>query len=392
MASHAPDVPADSHSWVVTGAGLISAAGDTPHELYSALRDGLPLAGDPPPSGALPIDFEPKRYVDRKGLKDISRVSQLACAAASQLRAEMNGLPAEEIGVVFGSAWASLDTVVRFERETHLEGPRFVDPVLFTETVPNVPAGQLSIFFGWAALNATVAGDTAAGVEALARAIEFLEESRARVVVAGGGDELSPHLLRTLEADGKLARPDGQATGLLGGEGACVFTLESRASAAERGSRILGRIRGTTRRFVQASSGAPGVAEAAALEELLGDCGLDGREIDLIVLSANGEPERDRTEAAAVRATFGESGPPVVAPKIVLGETWAAGGPIGLLVALASMRHEKIPAAPRNIARAPGLRGLDFPPAPLARRVRNALVLDCSGTGSVAGLVVSREE
>ena len=26
MASHAPDVPADSHSWVVTGAGLISAA------------------------------------------------------------------------------------------------------------------------------------------------------------------------------------------------------------------------------------------------------------------------------------------------------------------------------------------------------------------------------
>ena len=72
----------------------------------------------------------------------------------------LDAVDPSSIGVVFGSAWASLDTVVRFEREAHIDGPRFVDPVLFTETVANVPAGQVSIFFGWSAVNATIAAGT----------------------------------------------------------------------------------------------------------------------------------------------------------------------------------------------------------------------------------------
>ena len=131
-------------TWVVTGAGIITVAGDTPRALHEALVRGIPLGSSiPSVSSGLPAapihDFDPKTYLKRKGLKDLSRTSQLACAAASRLLDRVDGVAGPGVGVVFGSAWGSLETVIRFERAAHVDGPRFVDPLLFTETVANVP-------------------------------------------------------------------------------------------------------------------------------------------------------------------------------------------------------------------------------------------------------------
>ena len=76
---------------------MVSAAGNTQGSLFRALLDRVPLfstqtgradqgtARLPP---AIPIPgFDPKSYLDRKGLGNLSRTSQLACAAASRLAA-----------------------------------------------------------------------------------------------------------------------------------------------------------------------------------------------------------------------------------------------------------------------------------------------------------------
>src|SRR5438093_6648879 len=103
-------------TWVVTGAGIITVAGDTPRALHEALVRGIPLGSRiPSVSSGLPAapihDFDPKTYLKRKGLKDLSRTSQVACAAASRLTEGVAALAGDGVGVAFGSAWGSLKTV-----------------------------------------------------------------------------------------------------------------------------------------------------------------------------------------------------------------------------------------------------------------------------------------
>ena len=73
-------------TWAVTGAGLITTAGDTSEQLFSRLLEGRPPTVENETLPSAPIgDFDPKQYVKRKGLKHLSRTSQLACAAASRM-------------------------------------------------------------------------------------------------------------------------------------------------------------------------------------------------------------------------------------------------------------------------------------------------------------------
>ena len=113
-------ISATGGSWVLTDVGLICPAGDTPQQLFAALLEGRTLAGrndgDPP---AVRIEgFPPKQYIDRKGLKLLSRTSQLAGAAASRLVDSLSGVDAGDIGVVLGTAWGSLDSIVRSQRSS----------------------------------------------------------------------------------------------------------------------------------------------------------------------------------------------------------------------------------------------------------------------------------
>jgi 3-oxoacyl-[acyl-carrier-protein] synthase II len=382
-------------AWVITGAGLVSSAGSTADQLFGSFLDGAPRDGpaEGPANGALPIrDFDARRYLERKGLQHLSRTSQLACAAASLLRPGLQEVPPCEVGVVFGTAWASLDTIVRFERAAYIEGARFVDPLLFTETVANVPAGQISICCGWSALNMTLVQGTASGLEAIHAALWSLEQNRARVVVAGGGDELNHHLLQTLRAErgpasASLAPGEAEASAVpVGGEGACLFAIESAASALERGARQLARIGGAvSARFDPAGPRGP----ADMIGALLGECALERSEIDLVILSANGCPGRARAEAAALREVFAEAQPPALLPKALLGETWGASAPLAVVLAAESMRRSVIPPVAAWPRAGSDLAVLSPPREALHRAVRNAIVLDCSETGRASALLVS---
>jgi 3-oxoacyl-[acyl-carrier-protein] synthase II len=350
---------------VLTDVGLISAGGDTPQALGSALAaSAVPDPDDQGVVAARIADFDPKRYMDRKGLKHLSRTSQLACAAASRLVSGLDGVKPERVGVVLGTAWATLDTIVRFEREAHVEGPRFVDPILFTETVANVPGGQISIFNGWSAFNATVASGSASGLEAIGRAIDFLAERRGDVAVAGGADALNEHLVRALHAEGLLGSGSGTA---VAGEGACLFVVEAAEHARRRGARPLGRVRAWAQGFVGDADDGSVASRASLVVRLLDEAGVDPAAVAPLVLSASGDTRRDRVEAAVVRAVFGGRSD-ALRPKRVLGETWAASGPLGMVAALEAARENPSAA------------------------VRQSVILECSPTGHMAGLVLEAEE
>ncbi|HEY3175980.1 MAG TPA: beta-ketoacyl synthase N-terminal-like domain-containing protein [Candidatus Polarisedimenticolia bacterium] len=398
-----------SRDWVVTGVGMVSAAGDTPGSLFGALIDRVPLlvkqagtsgGGEAGPAPAIPIrGFVPRHYLDRKGLGNLSRTSQLACAAASRLAAGLAGVPPSDIGVVFGTAWGSLKTVVDFERASYVEGSRFVDPFLFAETVPNVPSGQISIFFGWSACNMTVSSGSASGLAALCTAIDLLEEGRAGLAVAGGGDELNPPLLRTLLAEGKVgANGDslpfaGRGLGPAGSEGACLIAVEARDQAEARGAATIARVLSHEQRFA-GTQGDAGTEPAGLLRALLDRAGLGPRDVDLLVVSASGSEEVDRMEGRALLEVFGPgpSAPLVVAPRAILGETWGASGPLAVVAALEAFAQARVPAPPRDLVPDARFLGLNLPARTIERDVRRAIVLDCAGGGQMAGVLLSRDE
>jgi 3-oxoacyl-(acyl-carrier-protein) synthase len=333
-----------ARTWVVSGSGLITAVGDTAAAVCASVRAAKSLATPDPVTGAtvLPIaGFDATAYLQRKGVRDFSRTSQLACAAAAGNAKGLAGVPPGEIGVVFGSAWGALKTVVEFERQAHVQGPRFVDPILFTETVANVPAGQVAILNGWSAFNSTLSAGSASGLAALARAVDFLEEDRGRVAVAGGGDELDLPLLVSMRALSSSAPRGGV------GEAACFLTVESEEHATARGAEPLARLRATACRFEDRGGERPGAVRESMeglLGDLLGRVGIAAAEVDLVVLSTEGAAGFDVEETEAVERVFGggPAAPSACAPKAVLGETWGASGPLAMVVAVETLKAGKI--------------------------------------------------
>jgi 3-oxoacyl-(acyl-carrier-protein) synthase len=391
-----------SGKWVISGAGVISAAGDKPEALHRALCNATPLARAAEGLTTAGIEgFQPKSYIQRRGLRDLSRTSQLACVAASPLATELDGIDPLQVGVILGTAWGSLRSVVDFEWETCSTAPRFLNPLLFAETVANVPAGQVAILFGWSGLSLTVSSGGASGLEAIHQGVDLLEEGRVPMILAGGADELNQPMLRVLQSGGMLAAGDGSLpydrsrSGIVGGEGAAFLVLESAEHARDRGARPLARLLATTARFAGAGSGQEGASSsdiAAILREMLDRAGIAPADVGLVAAAADGTPA-DGEEAVALRDVFGDGddAPLVVAPKAILGETWAASGPLAAVVVLECLRTGQVPGRARRFVPDPYLPPLRMPAETIAAPVQRAVVLARSQGGQVSALLLEAD-
>lgn len=313
--------------FVVTAAGAVSAAGHTPRAIREALIAGRTV-GATPADDAIAIEaFDPRQHLARKGLLSMSRPSQLAAAAAAQLATSLAAEPAEGVGVVVGTRWAALETVVEFEHRAHLDGARFVDPLLFTETVANVAAGQISILFGWSALNVMIADDAAAGLTAIEQALALLGDERATTIVAGGVDALHGH-------QRGIAQPDPS---LRHGEGAALIAIASARHARERGHAVLGTIAAVIPSSALDPEAAASERSAGLLAGLLVRAGWSIEDLDLLILSGAAARELP----AGTPSFRGQS----LFIDRVLGRTWAASIPLGIVAALDAMQVE----SPRDV-------------------------------------------
>jgi len=199
-----------------------------------------------------------------------------------------------------------VNTVIEFEREAYVQGARFVDPILFTETVSNVPAGQVAILYGWSAFNATVSSGSASGLAGVCQALAFLAEARGSVAVAGGGDELSRPLLSALRQRGTVTDRAGSLplsadrSGPVGGEGACFLTIESETHADRRGAEAVARVLATAARFAPGAPSSTGDAResmADLIRTVTASAGIPPESVDLVVLSASARLPATRKKA-----------------------------------------------------------------------------------------------
>ncbi|MEM8930400.1 MAG: beta-ketoacyl synthase N-terminal-like domain-containing protein [Acidobacteriota bacterium] len=361
----------DPRVWI-TGVGTICPLADRAESLHRALCAGLSGLTETrfdelPELGAQlagTIDFAPRDYLPDGKLRPLDRVARLAISAAGLALADA-GLSGEEcddreIGLVLGTMYCSLRTIVAFDRRGLEAGPKYVRPFDFANTVINAAAGQTAIWHHLRGVNSTIAGGTAAGLEALAYAADLIRTGRSEVVLAGGCDELSFESFFSFHRAGLLcgpgerpARPvpfDARRNGFALAEGATLLVLESAPSARRRGARVLGEILGHASGFdpsrgQESDASRQHIARTVSLA--LADAALDIDEVDAVAASANGG-RVDTHEALGLADAFRsrDEALPVSAVKSMLGESLGGSGALQTLSMLESLRAGELPGIP----------------------------------------------
>ncbi len=359
---------------VVTGVGVVSPLGSLPR-FWDDLRAGAsgfaPIdwfdPGPTPPGTAARVrDWQPKDHIKPAALRRMDRFSQMvvsACAMAiGDARLELTAARAEATGVVVGAAYGNLLETEAFLRGLILKGPALANPMLFPNLVLNASAGYVAIELGLRGPNFTVCRNEISGEAAVALACDLIACGHADVVLAGGGDEVSPvlfHVNKDLGAlsPGRRGRPavewsspfDRDRNGMILGEGAAMLVLEREEHARARGARTYAEVAGYATSTVRSTPHLwPHPADAAPramADQLRVLRGAD--EIDAIVSCANSTRALDAFEAAHLAGLLGESAGRALVTSIkgAVGEFGGAGA-LGTAVAALALRDGHLPALP----------------------------------------------
>jgi 3-oxoacyl-[acyl-carrier-protein] synthase II len=392
---------------VITGIGVISPNGTGREAFGKAIFEGV--------SGIRPISlfettefkvktagevtsFKPQEFLGDKGLRTLDRSTKLV-ASATKLAIDDSGLiihdnNSRSAGISLGSTFGSISSISDFDREALTDGPRYVNPALFPNTVINSPASQVSIKFGIRGFNATISSGSCAGLDAIGYALDQMKLGRAGVVFSGGVEELCLQVFLGYYKSGCLAGLKGpeicapfdkRRNGIVLGEGACVLVLEELELALSRKARIYAEICGFGASF---GSGRLNQAISAALE----DSGISPSEIDFISSCANSAKDLDCEEAFAIKKVFGKESSRVFvsAVKSVLGESLSASAAFQVAAAAEAIERQAVyPTV--NFEENDGLCDLNYVVNKAKScKINKALITASSKSGYNSSLIISR--
>lgn len=400
----------------ITGMGVITSLGDSPHDLHSALCDGQQASyslGDCKledvtcTQGGSIASFQAESYLKGKPLRALDRTGRIV-AAAAKLALENSGwtpesLDKHEAGLVLGTMFGSVRTIAEFDRRGLTQGPAYVSPMDFANTVINAAAGQTAIWHNLRGINSTIACGNISGLMALGYAADLIRHSGHTAILAGGGDEFCFESFCGFERAGWLCKANGHdefpvpfaaaRSGFALGEGVALLMLEDWDSATARGAAVLGEIRGHGSAYDPDGNRDCGPETIArAMAAALNDSGVHPSEIGCLSASANGSVFADKNEALAVKALFNGAGEsiPITAIKSMLGESLGASGALQAVDLIETIRTQALP----------GIRGLEQPGHELPElnfcrqrhnlNIRSGLINSIGFDGNACSLVISQ--
>jgi 3-oxoacyl-[acyl-carrier-protein] synthase II len=391
---------------VVTGVGVISALGAGREAFWHSLVGGA--------SGLRPLslftggvageiaEFSPGPFIGTKGIRHFDRTALLlACAAKLALedagvRSGAADFPRDDqIGIAVGSTFGSIGSIAAFDTEALREGPSYVNPMEFPNTVLNAPASRVSILLGVTGPNATISTGEASGLDALGYATDFLRLGRTGAMLAGGVFGLGEDVYRgfagtgALSASGLCAPFDRRRDGVVLGEGSCLLFLEPLSRARDRRARIYGEVTGYGNGF-RPRGGDPVASGRRVIHAALGNTPPASPDSWCVFSGANSTPAGDRLEASTLRAAFDESAtPPVSAIKSMCGECLDASGALQAAAALLALTEQVVPPTINHRVADEECPVDCVPNAARRMEVTHALVTASSYAGHSSALVLS---
>lgn len=372
------------HRVVITGMGAVTPLGHTAAATWAGMREGRSAIG---PISALPREslrfgiaaevhgFDPLAHFDEKRLILLDRVSQFALVAAREAVAQSgidfkNEAIGENTAVVIGTGVGGEQTHDEASRRLYGENNPRLHPLTIVRLMANAPACHISIEHGLTGPSFATVSACASSNHAIAQAFHMVRGGIADAAVAGGSEAcITLGVVRAWEAMRVMAddtcRPFcKQRRGMVLGEGAGVFVLETLERARRRGAVILAEIVGAGMSADAADIVFPSEAGAVkAMQRALADGRLAAEDVDYINAHGTATPANDPAESKAIRRTFGAHADAlaVSSTKSMHAHALGAAGAIELVAVVGALRDGVIPPTANFLDRDPEC-DLDYVP------------------------------
>jgi 3-oxoacyl-(acyl-carrier-protein) synthase len=384
---------------LITGIGVISAAGNNVVETLSSFEQGTRNAG---PVTLFPTilkapAFEVRQLPAEYYLEGWRTVSLALIAVDEAMKdARLSDLSGFRVGVCMGTTVASQLNALQFYkayRETGAAPMTSVDRFLKGNLAEYIARRVHARGPRLSVVNACSSSTDAIGV-----ALSWLKGGLCDIAIAGGSDELNhvPYCgfnSLGIANPGLCAPFDRDRKGLNLGEGAGVMVIETRATARKRGvvSPLFLSGYGTSSDAYHLTAPSPdGVGLKAALRAALAEAGISPGEVGFVNAHGTGTHDNDLVEGKALADIFG---PELImlSTKGFTGHTLGAAGGIEAVFTAAGLRAGWIPASA-------GFQNQDeaIPISPVRERTavcgQYAVSTSLAFGGTNAAIVIGREE
>ena len=350
---------------VITGIGVVSPIGSTHEKFWSSLveaRSGIgPISIIPTERlniriAAQVLDFDPAQYFETKRQGMLDRFAQFAVVAARAAVQDAQLEITEEIALqaatIVGNGAGGMNTLDDSYYRLYAQNASRAHPLSIPRLMANAACSQVSMDLGLKGPTFTIASACASGTHAIGQAFQMVRLGQAPVALAGGAEACITvgtikawEALRVLSTD--TCRPFSRTrTGLVLGEGAAMFVLETRERAMARGAPIYAELTGFG---MSADAGDLTAIDpdgaARAIRWALNDAKLNADDIDYVNAHGTGTALNDRGETAALHRAFGDSAAhlAVSSSKGVLGHSLGAAGALELAATALALHHQTIP-------------------------------------------------
>ena len=345
---------------VITGAGTVNALGiDVPTTL-EAMREGF--CGIGPLNfrdkehlsikiGAQVLNFDENHYFSRQQISLYDRFTQFTLLAAREAVASSGVIISEELaemsGVVLGTAAGGLNTWDDNFRAVYAEGKKRVHPLVVPKLMNNAATSHVSMELNLKGPSLTVSTACASSNHAIGMAFQMVRNGMARIMIAGGSESMLTYggikAWEGLRVMSKTAcRPFcASRSGMVQGEGAGVFVLETYEGAVARGADIWAEIVGFSMTSDASNIVMPSKHGAfRAISGALYDAKMNVNEVGYINAHGTGTKANDKTECAAVIEVFGSHSNKLMvsSTKSMHGHLIGGTGAVELLACIMALR------------------------------------------------------
>ena len=375
----------------VTGIGLISALGGSLEDSWRNLlagKSGIRLHQPFPEITPLPLGLIAQQP------SELPMLTQMVVASALQDAGLVSH--AADCAVVIGSSRSYQASWEILARQMYEDTAKPVSSFgNWLDTLPHMNAIAAARQIGALGIVLAPMAACATGIWSIAQAALLIQTGQCQQALAGAVEApITPLTLAGFQQMGALAKTgaypfDLHREGLVLGEGAAVFVLESAELAKQRQAKVYGEILGfglTNDAYHTNSPEPQGKNAIAAIKQCLERSCLSPADIDYIHAHGTATQLNDRIESMVIQRLFPQ-GVAVSSTKGSSGHTLGASGALGVAFSLMALKHQILPP---NLGLQQPEFDLDVVTAARLSKVKQVLCLSFGFGGQNAAIALAR--
>jgi len=351
-------------------------------------------------------DFDWEAELNPKDRKHVPRTVPLALAAAREAVRDaeiatdkLSHTERQNFGVVLGTGGGGL----AFTEKQYVYWLTGEEKKASVYAIPASTHGglssELSMVFGLHGLSHVVSTGCTSSTDAIGYAAQHIALGKQEMMLAGGVDAPIArgilegfNLMTVLTRDWndqphRASRPfDKNRSGIVVGEGAWIFVLETLENAIKRDAKIYAEISGygsTCDAYHRVRLEENGIEPARAMHLAINDAGIASEKVDYVNLHGTSTLLNDRIETQSIKNAFGEHAYQLKmsATKSQIGHPQGASGAAGIGAALLAL-NEQIIAPTINLDESDENCDLDYTPNQAQKADVKTALCNCIGFGS----------